>query len=297
MIRKNSILPIFHRSQIGKAQRFIRLNYSQPLTLKKIGSEAGASEFHFGRLFMSYTGETVFEYLRRIRLINSLMILQEDIDCSVTDVALNVGYETPSAFNKSFKTVLNLSPSEFRNLGQDKQNNLIYSLNSVINNEEKYMKLNLTEQPVFVERPAVHFLHIRKCGPFNEVGILAWNELFPRISSIDNTLITEYVGMTSMDVKSQDESGMNYDAGLVLNEKPKTIPQGMEYTKVPGGRFAKFLLKGPYPGVWPAFEIIFKNLAESKVQLRPGACIENYLNDPNTVPEEELLTELLIPVE
>lgn len=45
-----------------------------------------------------------------------------------------------------------------------------------------------------------------------------------------------------------------------------------------------------------AFTQIFKQLAEDKVQLRPEFCIENYLNDPKEIPEDKLLTELLVPV-
>src|SRR4051812_45162788 len=96
--KQKIVLRTFHHSQIGRAQRFIRMHSAKDITLKKIAKEAGSSTFHFGRLFISYTGETTFSYLRRIRLLNALKILQEDNECSVTEVALSVGYETPSAF-------------------------------------------------------------------------------------------------------------------------------------------------------------------------------------------------------
>jgi AraC-like DNA-binding protein len=50
----------FHRSQIGRAQRFIRLHLDEPLTLDKIAREAGASSYHFVRLFQAYAAETPF---------------------------------------------------------------------------------------------------------------------------------------------------------------------------------------------------------------------------------------------
>jgi len=93
----------FHRSQIGRAQRFIRLHVSEPLTLTKIAREAGSSEYHFARLFLAYTSETPFDFLRRIRLITALRMLQEDPEGPITEIALSIGYETPSAFNKVFK--------------------------------------------------------------------------------------------------------------------------------------------------------------------------------------------------
>src|SRR6516162_5620806 len=118
----------FHRSQIGRAQRYIRTHLSEPLTLVGIASEAGSSSFHFARLFLAYTGETPFDFLRRIRLTVALRMLQEDPDGAVTEIALSVGYETPSAFNKVFKKILRMSPREFRNLGKESQHEVIYRL-------------------------------------------------------------------------------------------------------------------------------------------------------------------------
>src|SRR5205823_4930829 len=37
-------------------------------------------------------------------------------------------------------------------------------------------------------------------------------------------------------------------------------------------------------------------LAEKKVELRPEFCIESYLNDPRVTPEDQLKTDLLVPI-
>lgn len=127
--QKRVVLSHFHRNQIGKAQRYIRTHFTQDLSLTQISREAGSSSFHFGRMFLAYTGETTFSYLRRLRLGMALKMLQEDEDCPVTEIALSVGYDTPAAFNKVFKKVLNLNPGEFRNLSKDNQDRLISKLN------------------------------------------------------------------------------------------------------------------------------------------------------------------------
>ena len=91
------------------------------MSLSWIAREAGSSSYHFARLFQAYVGETPFEFLRRIRLVTALRMLQEDADVSVTEVALSVGYETSASFNKSFRKTLDLTPSDFRNLGKEGQ--------------------------------------------------------------------------------------------------------------------------------------------------------------------------------
>lgn len=289
------VLKNFHRSQIGRAQRYIRINSAKNLNLKKIAQEAGSSPYHFGRMFMSYTGETTFTYLRRIRLLNALKMLQEDADCSVTEVALGVGYETPSAFNKIFKTLFKISPTDFRNLGKAQQNNLIYDLS--IGPQEKEMHMNLTKTPEFITRPAIHLLYVEKTGIFQEVAMPTWYELIPIVDQkLEKSKITEYLGLSIMDQNTKDEATMFYDAGVAMSEKPAAIPKGLKYKTVDGGKYAKFVLVGATSGVWAAFESIYKILAESKIKLRDGACIENYLSNPEIVPENELVTELLVPV-
>jgi AraC family transcriptional regulator len=294
--KTKTILSHFHRSQIGRAQRYMRTHFADDLSLSKISKEAGSSSFHFGRMFMAYTGETTFSFLRRVRITLSLRMLQEDKECSVTEIALNVGYETPSAFNKAFKKILNMSPGDFRNLGKDEQDEVIYNLNKPQPLKEFIMDLTL--KPDFITRPTTHFVFVQKNGPYAEVAIPTWMEMFPLIEGkFDKTQITEFLGMSNMDVKGREDSAMIYDAGIVLATEPKTLPKGLLYKKVNAGKYARFVLTGPYHEVWPAFEQVFRILGDSKIKLRAGECIENYLNDPNTTPEKDLLTELLIPVE
>jgi len=87
-----------------------------------------------------------------------------------------------------------------------------------------------------------------------------------------------------------------YQAGVALKAPPPKLTKGLQYKKIPGGKYARFLLTGLYSHVWVAFNEIFKSLAEKKVELRQEFCIENYLNDPKVTPEDQLLTELLVPV-
>jgi AraC family transcriptional regulator len=287
----------FHRSQIGRAQRFIRLHMRSALTLGQVAREAGASPFHFARIFLAYTGETPFDFLRRIRLATALRMLQEDPYGSVTEIALSVGYETPSAFNKVFKQKVHMSPREFRNLGKAQQYDLVYRLAKPLESEDEKMKLNMNLKPETISRPAAHFIYLERRGPFAEIAPPTWNEmfklLFPKIS---HDQITDFLGLSGMDKTKQGEEVMIYQAGVCLAAKPAEIPKGMQYKKLDGGKYAMFLLTGPYSQIWIAFSQIFRALAESKTPLREGFCIENYINDPKTTPEDQLQTQILMPI-
>ena len=164
MRSKKSHQTQFHRSQIGRAQRFIRLHLTQPLSLARIAREAGSSSYHFARLFQAYVGETPFEFIRRLRLTTALRLLQDDPDARITEVALSIGYDTSAAFNKTVRKMLQLTPGGFRNLGKDEQNSLIYSLSQP--RPLKEFDMNLTEKFETVTRPLTHYIFLEKRGPF-----------------------------------------------------------------------------------------------------------------------------------
>lgn len=70
----------------------------------------------------------------------------------------------------------------------------------------------------------------------------------------------------------------------------------MQQRSIKTGKYARFVLTGPYAHIGMAFDRIFKTLKAKQVALRSEFSIENYLNDPLTTPESELKTELLVPI-
>jgi AraC-like DNA-binding protein/DNA gyrase inhibitor GyrI len=267
------------------------------LTLDAIAREAGASPFHFARIFLAYTAETPFDFLRRVRLMTSVRMLQEDPNGSITEIALSVGYETPSAFDKVFKNKLGMSPREFRNLGKDEQYDMVYRLAKPLESKEAEMKLNMNLKPEIISRPVVHYVYRQATGPFAEVAPPTWNQLFPLLAGkFGDDQIREFLGLSTIDKSKQGEEAMVYQAGVGLASKPAEVPKSLEYRKIEAGKYAQFMLTGPYSQIWIAFSQIFRTLSESGVALREGYCIENYLNDPKSTPEDQLLTAILVPI-
>lgn len=288
---------LFHRSQIERAKKFIRANYSDSeLTLKDIARRGGSSSYHFARIFLAYTGETPFDFLRRMRLLQATKLLQKESPEPITEIALSVGYETPSSFNKAFKAFFNISPSEFRRAARGLQKELVYRLSQPSISKE--IIVSFSHKFDVIERSQVHFVYLEKHGPFSEIAPPTWEAMFPLVfGSMSMGNINSFLGLSTIDKNKAGEEAMIYEAGVGVNAKPNDLPKPLHYKKIPSGRYAKFVIKGPYSQIWPAFRDIFKTLAEDKkVQLRPEFCIENYINDPKVTPEAELLTELLVPI-
>ena len=88
-------------------------DYASPLDIPSLARVALMSPAHFARQFTATFGETPHRYLQR-RRIERAMALLRDRDRPVTDVALEVGYESLGTFSRTFREITGRSPSEYR---------------------------------------------------------------------------------------------------------------------------------------------------------------------------------------
>lgn len=80
------------------------------VSLEELARAAGCSAFHLQRMFPYLTGLTLADYLRRRRLSLAAMELADGR--RVTDVALECGYDSPTAFTRAFKALHGVAPSK-----------------------------------------------------------------------------------------------------------------------------------------------------------------------------------------
>ncbi|MEL4073117.1 AraC family transcriptional regulator [Ochrobactrum sp. GPK 3] len=85
------------------------------LNLKTLSGVAAFSMFHFHRQFTSIFGLSLYRYVQLARMKRASYRLAYRDDQSVTDIAMDAGYETPDAFARVFRRRFRQSPSSFRN--------------------------------------------------------------------------------------------------------------------------------------------------------------------------------------
>jgi AraC family transcriptional regulator len=103
-----------YRSRLERVEAHIRGHLKENLTLEKIAAVACFSKFHFHRIFKNLHEETIHDYIRRIRLEESLRRLREDTHASVSEIALGCGFSNPQNFTRAFKARFGLTPVSFR---------------------------------------------------------------------------------------------------------------------------------------------------------------------------------------
>ncbi len=93
--------------------QFIRDHISRPLTIKELSEKACMSESHFYKVFKQEMGISPTDFINQER-INKAIKLLEDPSCNLTDVFLSCGFTNRSYFNRMFKRMKGMSPSQFR---------------------------------------------------------------------------------------------------------------------------------------------------------------------------------------
>lgn len=99
--------------RIKKAAQLINENMID-ISISEIAKQSGLSQRNFSRLFVQETGLTPKDYLilRRIEKAKSLLI---ESRLTITDISLEVGYNSLSKFIETFRKIEGILPSDFRN--------------------------------------------------------------------------------------------------------------------------------------------------------------------------------------
>ena len=87
-----------------------------PVTLERLGMECHVSGRTLARMFHRELGMSFGEWLRRMRLLLSLPRLAAG--ASVLEVAMEHGYDSPSAFTAMFRRTLGVSPTAYFDRGE-----------------------------------------------------------------------------------------------------------------------------------------------------------------------------------
>ena len=99
--------------QVRRVTDFMRQNLHRDIGLADLAALVGLSRYHFCTAFRRATGHTPHQWLTGQRVARARRLLAET-ELSVTEVALTVGYETPSSFAASFRKAVGMTPSNFR---------------------------------------------------------------------------------------------------------------------------------------------------------------------------------------
>ena len=114
----NSIVPkkteqTIEPKVVSQAKKYIRERFQERITLDEAAQAVNASTRHFCKVFKEATGITFTDYLARTRVEKAKHLLQNP-HLRVSEIAFETGFDSISQFNRSFKRVAGMSPTQYR---------------------------------------------------------------------------------------------------------------------------------------------------------------------------------------
>ncbi|NHN29838.1 helix-turn-helix domain-containing protein [Paenibacillus agricola] len=116
----SQILSRFHEKQVSKTNMAIQglIDYmqehlSENIGVKDIADSSQISVYQANQLFKQETGQTVYDYLTKLRIEHSEMLLR-DTDYKIFEIAEMVGYQNENSFIRVFRNMKNKTPGKYR---------------------------------------------------------------------------------------------------------------------------------------------------------------------------------------
>ena len=276
-----------YRQRICRAMNFISANLGRDPALEEIAAAANFSPYHFHRIFTAATGETVFGFLRRLRLEWAANRLLSDPRKDVTAVALECGFSSSQNFAKAFRARFGTTPSAFR---QSKRGNKASkggeALSFFVGQDAGMVKLaspqperKIEMKAATKEMPAWHVAYARKMGPYGKATAEAsFGELMrwagPRGLIGKGPMMGMY--WDNPEVTAPDQC--RTDACLPVPPGTK-VDAPIALQDIAGGPYLVCEFDVPITGFGPAWEEAFRYLVDKGLECADRPCYELYHDD------------------
>lgn len=272
-----------HQQAINRVVDYINSHLREELSLSALADLSCISQFHFHRIFSSVIGEPIGAYITRLRLETAAQQLTESLK-PITEIAETCGYQSLHALSKAFKKQFGVTPSEFR------KNPKEYSR---IAKSRTFTPLNLS--PSIETLPALPLAYVRIIGKYGDEQLFTegWNKLGDFMYRYNLlTPFTRWLGISfdSPHITQSDKCRFYTCATVPARIKPEGA---IGNYSIPAGRFAVYTHRGSYNGLQDMYDNIYR---QSDFILRDSVSFEEYVNNPERVSEDELLTKIYIPI-
>ncbi|MDG2533665.1 AraC family transcriptional regulator [Sphingomonas sp. HITSZ_GF] len=231
-----------YRARMQRVLDHIDQNLDAPLDLETLSRVAAFSKFHFHRQFAATFGLSVHRYVQLARMKRASQRLVSGAGESVTDIAMDAGYDAPDAFARAFRQRFGQTPSSFRKSPDWEP--WLAAFGPVENARSKLMQTTYTADDVTIrEVPATPVAILEHRGdraglPDTIQRFIAWRKaagLSPETSP------TFTVFRSEREPANPDDYAMDLCVGT---DRPLGADEAMKAGMIPAGRCAVLRVNG-----------------------------------------------------
>ncbi len=267
------------------------------LDLEALSGVAAFSKYHFHRQFTATFGLSVHRYVQLARMKRaSYRLVYRDAQ-SITDIAMDAGYEAPDAFARAFRQRFGQSPSAFRKSPDWEP--WLAAFGPLDNARSKLMQKTFTSNDVTVRDVSPTPVAIMEHrGDPATIGatiqrFIAWRKatgLTPKVSSTFNIFHS--------DPRTTPPADFRLDLCVGTDGPVEANGERVEAGVIPGGRCAVLRVVGNTDNLEPAALYLYRDwLPASGEEARDFPLYCQRLAFFPEVPEHEAVAELFLPLE
>lgn len=290
-----------YRRRIDRVIDHVNANLDKTFSLDELASVAAFSPYHFHRIFMAITGESVNFFTNRVRLEKSARLLKFS-KSSIADVALECGFSSPSTLSRAFKQYFGITPTLYRQSPQIENSKIRKELVPLaeylcpMSDEEM-----VAEFPVEIRQfPQRRVAYIRVVDSYRE-GVVtgAFEKLVNWAKEAGVYESGTFFGMSLDDPKVTPKEKYRYEACVTLPEKFKVgAGAPVETMTMPALKYAVVNAKGEFNYVATAIYYLFNNwLLNSSYEPAHAHGMEVFLDKARISNWEHFHLDLCLPVQ
>ena len=285
-----------YHARMQRALDYMDQHLDCDLDLDTVSSVAAFSKFHFHRQFAATFGLSVHRYVQLARMKRASYRLAYGDARSVTEIAMDAGYDTPDAFARAFRQRFGQSPSSFRRSPDWEP--WLAALGPLENARSKLMQKTFTPDDVTIrDVPTTPVAIMEHRGDPATLGatiqrFIAWRKtagLHPDTSPTFNVWRSE----------RRPASPDDYSVDLCVGTDRPITTHGERITagEIPGGRCAVLRVVGNTDNLEPAALYLYRDwLPASGEEARDFPIYCQRLSLFPQVPEHEAVAELFLPL-
>ncbi|MGN6226078.1 MAG: AraC family transcriptional regulator [Dyella sp.] len=287
-----------YHARMQRVLDYIDSHLDDDLDLEAASRVAAFSKFHFHRQFVATFGLSLHRYVQLARMKRASRRLAWNDSESVTDIAMDAGYEAPDAFARAFRQRFGQSPSSFRKSPDWAP--WIAAFGPLDNARNKLMQIIFTRDDVTIrDVPPMPVAMIEHRGDRAMLGTTI--ERFKAWCKVKG--LSPETGRPSLMVFRSERCPANpadYSMDLCVgtDQPVETNDQGMRAGVIPGGRCAVLRYPGNTNDLEPAALYLYRDwLPDSGEEVRdfPIYC-QRRLSFAPDASTPEVFVELFLPL-
>lgn len=287
-----------YTASINRVQDYIEMHLEDDLTVTMLSEIASFSKFHFQRIFRLITGESLYGYIKRLRIEKSVFMLCTNPKRTIQDIALASGFSNQASFAKALKEYYGMSASALRKQSLLETEMIIKMRNNgkVLSTERLYNEPMDFKIEVISATPVMYIRHTGSYKGDSDLFRNLFNELytFAQKQNLLNGKNRWFVMYHDFSELTEDEK---LRMSICVSIEKKIKPKGkFGLMQIEGGKYAigRFKLKtNEYQAAWNT--MLLKCIPDYKLIPDDRASFE-YYPPHDEIQNESRVVEIYVPI-